>query len=78
MAFRPQASALMNIKKQKDISIKKDGKYQAPKISSNLSKEEKIKSKLEKQKDRKKIGLIRRLQNDLVDRQDAQEIGLDN
>lgn len=38
MAFKPRASALMKIKKDRDLRIIKNDKYEAPKVSSNLSK----------------------------------------
>lgn len=51
----------------------RNDKYEAPKISSNLSKEDKMKQRMQRQKDVRKLGLIRRLQSDLIDDDRADE-----
>jgi hypothetical protein len=38
MAFKPRPSSLMRVKQEKDLKIIKNQKYEAPKVSSNLSK----------------------------------------
>jgi hypothetical protein len=63
----------MKIKHEKDTRLLNNDKYQAPKISSNLSKEDKLRQRMERQKEIRKIGLIRRLQSDLIDDDRAQE-----
>ncbi len=38
MSFKPRPMSLLKIKQEKDSKILLNSKYQAPKISSNLSK----------------------------------------
>lgn len=38
MAFKPRPAALMKVKQEKDTRIKQNDKYEAPKVSSALSK----------------------------------------
>jgi hypothetical protein len=73
MAFKPRPNALMKVKQQKDIKLNRNDKYEAPKISSNLSKEDKIKQRMDRQKEVRKLGLIRRLQSDLIQDDRAEE-----
>ena len=63
----------MKIKQEKDTKLLNNEKYQAPKVSSNLSKEDKLRQRIERQKEIRKVGLIRRLQSDLIDDDRAQE-----
>ncbi len=39
LSYQPRPNQLLMAKKQKEITLTKDDKYVAPKISSNLSKD---------------------------------------
>ena len=74
--YQPRPQALMKVKNVKKREAEEEGKYIAPKISAVLSKEDKLKRRLEVREERKKAFLIRKYRDDLVDDDEARETGV--